>query len=501
MFTKFSAVSAFSAKAMAFAAVVAAAMLVSATLGVVGIRDHAAAQLNQPPSLAAVIFSGTVTVNGSPAGVDGLRLTARVGEWVSDPLTIGPNGAYLDLTVAPEDPALVGQVIQFLLEGTALARTDWFFAPVDDDGNVCISCTFTHPSWVDLDLDFAELPARMPDPTATTDPSAPPTGPAVTRFNGQAITSDGNPVPDGYQIYAVVDNALRSSDVTVFDGTYGMTINTDDGALHGGTIVFYLKDRDHPSSPGTPIEAETSAVFHVGEATTLRLIFGMISPTATPTLVPTDTPTPEPPTATPMPTDTPTPEPPTATATPIPPTATPTPIPPTRTPTPIPPTATPTRTPTPVPTDTPTPVPTDTPTPVPTDTPTPVPTDTPTPVPTDTPTPVPTDTPTPVPTNTPTPVPPPTETPVPPPTATAVPPTATPVPEDTGGGSSMILIIAVVVVALVIAGGLFFMMSSRRRETPDTPPSEPQAAAEAHSDAEEATSEQADDESESKDRS
>ena len=301
-------------------------------------RDGAHAQSQLPPTLPAVIFSGWVTVNGSPIGVQGLSLTAKVGDWISEPVTIGEGtpdaNGFEDLTVNPPIE-LVGGEINFVLGGTVQSTVNSYYALIEPDGSFCLTCVFSFPDFREINIDFPSLPETPAQPTAPPDQPIQPGEPAVTIFSGQAFTSAGL-VPDGYQIFAVVGDAMRSNNVTVLDGTYNLAINTADSNLDGVSVTFYLIDKGDPTNPNKTLQAETPSVFTTGQQTEVRLFFPALAPTATPE--PTATPipptaTPVPPTATPEPTATPVPP----TATPVPPTATP--IPPTATP--VPPTATP----------------------------------------------------------------------------------------------------------------------------------------------------------------
>ena len=425
------------------------ALVIVAVTGVgtsfVGTRDTAEAQL--PPSLGTIIFDGRVTVNDSPLGVEGLTLTAKVGSYTSQPVTIGEGtpdlNGYENLTLAPSEELikeLIGTEIKFLLNGTVEAKTISYFATMNEDGSLCLTCEISlldHRK--DFVIDFPSLPVTAPPPTATPSEQKPsPTEPpATTTFSGQVFTPEGI-VPDGYEIFAAIGNAPPTDRVTVVGGMYTLEITNVGSELNGSTIHFYLIDKNHPTEMNKRLLSDVSDEFTAGESTELRLFFPALAPIATPV----------PPTATPAP---PTPSPVPPTATPVPPTATP--VPPTATP--VPPTATPVPpTPTPVPpTATPVP-PTATPVP-PTATPVP-PTATPVP-PTETPVP-PTATPVP-PTETPVP---PTATPVPP-TATPVSPAATPVPEDTGGGFNATLPLAIILVLIIVGiAGYFGWQYSRR---------------------------------------
>ena len=430
---------------LTFAAVLAVTI---ATL--VGVnKNDTQVQGQQPPSFSAVIYDGWVTVAGDPTGLEGFTLSAKVADWVSESVTIGEGtpdlNGFKNLTVDP-GADLIGNQITFILNGTVESTTTDFYAIIADDGSICTSCPIELPEFrSEFEIDFPSRPTG--GPVATQPPAETPDQPApgqqtITQFSGQVFTPQG-PVPNGYQVFAVVGDRIRSNSVTVLEGVYNLAIETTGAEHDGSPIKFFLIDRGDPTDAGKTLEAETPSVFKPGQQIEVRLFFPMLAATATP----------EPPTATPVP-PTPTPEPPTPTpvpptATPIPPT--PTPVPPTATPippTPVPPTATPvppTATPVP-PTATPVP-PTATPVP-PTATPEP-PTATPVP-PTATPVP-PTATPVP-PTATPVP---PTATPVPP-TATAVPPVATPEPQETGGGFNATLPLAIVLVLLLVGIAAYF---------------------------------------------
>ena len=417
-----------------------AVVLALAIATFIGVDDeYAHAQSQQPPSLSAVIYDGWVTVNNDPTDLQGMTLSAKIGDWVSSSVTVGQEtpdlNGFKNLTVnAPQE--LVGSQITFLLDGSVESTTTDYYAVINDDGSVCASCPIDFPQFrEDFTIDFPSRPAGQPVEPA-------PGEPIVTLFSGQVFTPQGL-VPDGYEVFAVVGDAVRSDNVTVVGGMYNLAVNTTGTEHQGSPISFYLIDKGDPKNPSKTLEADTPGVFNPGQEADFRLFFPMLAATATP----------EPPTATPVP-PTATPEPPTATpvpptATPVPPTATP--VPPTATPvpptaTPVPPTATPVP-PTPEPpTATPEP-PTPTPEP-PTATPVP-PTATPVP-PTATPVP-PTATPVP-PTATPVP---PTATPVPP-TATPVPPTVAPEPEATGGGFNATLPLAILLILILIGIAAYF---------------------------------------------
>ena len=294
-------------------------------------------QSQQPPPFSAVIYDGWVTVTNDPTGLEGFTLSAKVGDWVSESVTIGDGtpdlNGFKNLTVNPPSE-LIGSQITFLLNGTVESTTTDFYAVIADDGSICTSCPIDFPQFrFEFEIDFPSRPTG--GPVATQPPAATPDQPApgqqiITQFNGQVFTPQGI-VPDGYQVFAVVGNKIRSNSVSVHQGIYNLAVETTGTEHDGSPIQFFLIDKGDSTNPNKTLEAETPGVFSPGQQTEVRLFFPMLAATATP----------EPPTATPEP-PTPTPEPPTATpvpptATPVPPTATP--VPPTATP--VPPTATP----------------------------------------------------------------------------------------------------------------------------------------------------------------
>ncbi|MCY4475102.1 MAG: hypothetical protein OXC83_06660, partial [Chloroflexi bacterium] len=287
-------------------AIVTATLIGVATV-FVDTRHDAQAQTQLPPNLAAVIFNGWVTVQNSPLDVEGMELTAKIGDWVSEPVVVGQGTAdangFEDLTVNPPSE-LIGSEIKFVLNGTVEATTSSYYALINDDGSFCLTCEFGFPDFRDIIIDFPTLPTGgAPPPVAQPEPGAGDS--TVTLFTGQAFTSEGL-VPDGYQIFAVVGSSLRTNNVTVFDGTYNLAVDTTDESLNGMPIKFYLIDKGYPEDSNKALEAETPSIFNSGQPAELRLFFPSISPTPEPTA------TPVPPTATPEPT-----------ATPVPPTATP----------------------------------------------------------------------------------------------------------------------------------------------------------------------------------
>ena len=362
-------------------------VVVVASILVVSREDDTQAQA--PPPFAVISFSGTVTINGAEPNQSGLMITARVGDWESEPVMVGsrpdqPNKYYNLVVNAPE--GLRGSMVEFWLGGQVMASSTSFFAYIDSETGEVVR-DFSLPQNRTMDLDFASIPVATNTPvppTNTPEPTAVIVSPAF--FSGSVRSASGT-IPDGYEVYAMVGDDFTTGSVPVINGEYYLTVDPKSDKYDNAQVRFFVIDKGDPQNPSNALAAvSATGVFVPGkDFVNFHVSFPELAATATP--VPTDTPVP-PPTDTPVP----------PTNTPVPPTDTP--VPPTNTPVP--------------PTNTPVP-PTNTPVP-PTNTPVP-PTNTPVP-PTNTPVP---------PTNTPVP---PTNTPVPP-TNTPVPPTNTPVPVPT----------------------------------------------------------------------
>ena len=340
------------------------------------------------PQYRVITYTGIVTIGGQPAQ-DGLLITARVGDYESEPVKVGgepgqglSSGSYA-LNVGPSADH-EGMEIEFWIEGQVRAdQTGELFGPIEPGKDtVCLGCSWSLPILRRLDLTFPSGP--VPTPTQTFTPTATAVILEPAFLSGTAFSGSTTP-PDGTLIYAKIDE-YQSEVVPILNGRFTLVLNPEAEESDGKSVDFFLSS----------LQSLQPYRFTPGESRTDLIILFPPLPTPTPTSTPTVTPTPTP-TVTPTPTATPTVE-------------------PTRTPTPTP-TPTPTATPTPTPTQVPniaqtviaeitmtalaaTPTPTTTPTPTPTSTPTPTPIPTPTPTPAPTPTPMPAPTATPVPEST-----------------------------------------------------------------------------------------------------
>ncbi len=364
-------------------------VFVTVAFALTAARDHASAQ-GLPPS--SVTYSGTATAGGAPVP-DGYVITARIGDYLSQPIEIR-DGNYVGLQVAAPTTAHVGRDITFLI-GDEPANEKDAYHPTGT------------PSFKSLNLTFGRLPSVTPTPVATATPTAeagetpvappsPPPGggvPNASTYSGR-LSAAGAEIPEGMELVARIGSYASEPALVKGDSYSGLVVNPADATLVNGEIEFFLSG----------IRSATTATFRGGEfiENFTLVFFGFPTPTpAAPAPTPTPTPTRVPPTPVP-----------------------PTPVPPT----PVPPTPVP---PTPVPA---TPVP---PTPVP---PTPV-AATAVPPTAEPPTPVP---PTAEP---PTPVPPTAEPPTPAPPRPE--PTAVPPPAETGFSLTEVVVVAVVVVLLL----------------------------------------------------
>ena len=95
-----------------------------------------------------MIFDGRVTVAGSTSNLEGLTLYAKVGDWISDLVTLGDDtldlNGFENLTVNPPSE-LLGQEVKFLLGGTVESTTTDYHAIIAPDGSILINEPITLP--------------------------------------------------------------------------------------------------------------------------------------------------------------------------------------------------------------------------------------------------------------------------------------------------------------------------------------------------------------------
>ena len=244
---------------------------------------------------------------GSPVP-DGYVITARIGDYLSQPIEIR-DGNYVGLQVAAPTTAHVGRDITFLI-GDEPANEKDAYHPTGT------------PSFKSLNLTFGRLPSVTPTPVATATPTAeagetpvappsPPPGggvPNASTYSGR-LSAAGAEIPEGMELVARIGSYASEPALVKGDSYSGLVVNPADATLVNGEIEFFLSG----------IRSATTATFRGGEfiENFTLVFFGFPTPTpAAPAATPTPTPTRVPPTPVP-----PTPVPPT----PVP----PTPVPPT----------------------------------------------------------------------------------------------------------------------------------------------------------------------------
>ena len=91
------------------------------------------------------LYSGAVTINGAPAPV-GLQVYARIGRYISQPVTIGVDGTYPFLTVAPPtEDGYTGERITFYVDGFPAQETAFYQSDINNPIRA-LSLTVTIPS-------------------------------------------------------------------------------------------------------------------------------------------------------------------------------------------------------------------------------------------------------------------------------------------------------------------------------------------------------------------
>ena len=259
-------------------------------LGVFGSGQTAYAAGGIPPW--PVIYSGSVTLGGSPAP-DGLWIVGRMDGYTSVPLEIR-DGRMSGLAVGAPDQTFFGKTITFELRKDPAVEEG---ATVADETD--IFAKYPLPTLKkDFNLTFADFPTPTPLPTATPTvtpiptatpvATATPTAVGTVVYNGMVVASGGTLV-DGSMLTARVGD-YESNPVAVVGGSYiSLIVDLNDAALTGETVRFFLNDS----------EARTTAIYEAGP--TIRnvdLIFTdlpMIEPTPMPTVavvIPAATPEP-----------------------------------------------------------------------------------------------------------------------------------------------------------------------------------------------------------------
>jgi hypothetical protein len=277
---------------------------------ITGVGDRASAQ-GEIPKIAAITLHGDILISGG-ADANGMTLTAKIDDWVSNPVTVGEqsDNGYVGLFIhAPVQ--LIGKDVTFWLDDQVQADEKTPYSFLDQFGNEILDWGLPQLREQNLRFPFAPLATATPTPVPPT-PTATPVILAPTFYEGR-VRAGSTPPPDGTLIHAVIDDYVTQF-ASVFDGEYFLTVDPLMEIYAGRPIEFYIGET----------KALQSDIFEDGLRKQQFLL--VFPPLPTPTPVPTETPTPTPtltPTPTPEPTRTPTPTPtptvvPSATPTPTP---------------------------------------------------------------------------------------------------------------------------------------------------------------------------------------
>ena len=283
------------------------------------------------PSITSLIFYGGVEIaNGNSA--DGYRLTAKIGDYETQPVIVGgdgPSGRYYGLLVNPPIGKHIGDTIEFWLEGQIVSGETEVFLYRNPDGSY--GTAWSLPQQREFDVSFSSQPVATATPTATPTVTPIPTAtPIILKpsfYEGRAI-AQSQPVNDGIEIYAKVGDYV-SDPAIVLDGNYFLTVDPVDQKYFELKVEFYIANIKaiqsepfasdiyksdfllvFPSVPAsTPVPTNTPTPSPVPTvAPTATLVPTKVPPTSTPTAEPDRTPTPTViPTMTVTPTTTPTP--------------------------------------------------------------------------------------------------------------------------------------------------------------------------------------------------
>tara|TARA_A100001037_G_scaffold131028_1_gene118757 strand:- start:944 stop:1996 length:1053 start_codon:yes stop_codon:yes gene_type:complete len=261
------------------------------------------------PEIKAITLYGSLSISGG-ADPNGMKLTARIGNYETEPVIIGEKNSnkYVGLFVNPPSvPDLAGQNIEFVLESQIIASQTTPYMYEDTTGKYKLDWAL--PQLRELNLSFSSAPVATPTPTLTPTPT--PVIVEPTFYEG-VIRAGSIPPPDGTLIFAQIDDYTSEPAQTFDNGKFFITADPVFDSYVGKVVDFYIgSNKALQSKTFTPGQYESDFI----------LVFSAFpTPTSTP-LPPTQTPTP---TSTPEPTRTPTPTP-TPTMAPIP-TPTPTPL-------------------------------------------------------------------------------------------------------------------------------------------------------------------------------
>ena len=150
-----------------------------------------------PVSAEPMTFvSGFVIVSGAPIPPNSM-LTAKIGGYESDPVSVGADGAFNGLFVDPQDTALIGQQIDFYLNGHVARSTSTYASGAFERDFDILVVGLPTPT-----ATATAVPTPTPEPTATPTPVPTPTPeptatpePTPTPTPEPTATPTATPVP------------------------------------------------------------------------------------------------------------------------------------------------------------------------------------------------------------------------------------------------------------------------------------------------------------------
>ena len=154
-----------------------------------------------PDTANPVIYSGKVIVAGGTVP-EGAMLVARLGEYEA-PALLGEDDTYRNLVLAPGDAALIGQNVEFFLDGFKSVTTDVYTGARTVNG---------------FDIVFVGFPTATPTPTATPVPTA---TPMPTNTPTPRPTSTPRPTRHTYAHGDADTHADAHGNADTYAGTHG----------------------------------------------------------------------------------------------------------------------------------------------------------------------------------------------------------------------------------------------------------------------------------------
>ena len=150
-----------------------------------------------PVSAEPMTFvSGFVIVSGAPIPPNSM-VTAKIGSYESDPVSVGGDGAFNGLFVDPQDTALIGQQIDFYLNGHVARSTSTYASGAFERDFDILVVGLPTPT-----ATATAVPTPTPEPTATPTPVPTPTPeptatpePTPTPTPEPTATPTATPVP------------------------------------------------------------------------------------------------------------------------------------------------------------------------------------------------------------------------------------------------------------------------------------------------------------------